>query len=104
MSEQPIKINHHKSNDYKTSYCTGAFGGISTNGIFEVNFFTDRLLLPDSEVNIGGENHAELPITTENYIVNREFQFGVFLDLKSAKTIAIWLSEQIEKYEKVKQA
>ncbi len=92
MEQKKIKLIYKKSDDYKSSLCTGVFGGINSNGILEINFFLDRIQTPESQEISSIDEVEQLP-TNE---VLREIQCGLFLDINATTIIRDWLTTQIE--------
>ncbi len=102
MANRNIKIRYLKSYDYKASLATGVYGGITANGMINANFFTDRTILPDSqliEVNDSGVQIG-LPKDQKDGDLLREVQTGILMDLNTAKVIVAWLDSKIEEFEK----
>lgn len=91
-----------KGSDFKTVQGSGVFGGLTSSGQINMNFFTDRAPIPtrivlDVDPNTGkvlGEKERE----TKNGIV-REVHFGVLMDINTAKSTVEWLSEKIKQFE-----
>jgi hypothetical protein len=102
MANRNIKIRYLKSYDYKASLATGVYGGITANGMINANFFTDRTVLPDSQIIEVDENGVQigLPKDQKDGDLLREVQFGALMDVNTAKVIVAWLDSKIEEYEK----
>ena len=97
MNKNSIRISYAKSTDYKSSLCNGAYGGISNKGIFEVNFYTDRINLPqDQEIEFEGNTAKQNPNDIVATGTLREIQFGLFMDLKTARIVADWLNKTLD--------
>lgn len=105
MLEDQSKIVFHylKNNDFRTVLSTGAIGGITSHGLINVNFFTDRPPIPQSvtyniEDNKLGEEQER---STKSGIV-REIHFGVNMDLNSARELKDYLEKLINQIELIK--
>jgi hypothetical protein len=98
-----LDIHFLKSNDFRTVFASGIYGGPTPNGLINVNFFTDRSPLP---------NRVTYEIDPTNPVLKqekekegrkgfvREVHFGVVLDINTAKATIEWLQTQIETIEK----
>lgn len=96
-----VKIKFIKAYDFKTSMSTGVYGGITGNGLININFVTDRAVIPDfQEVEIDeGGRPSGLPKDFRDSDVVREVQFGTIMDITTAKVVAGWLNRKIEEYD-----
>lgn len=102
MSNKRLKIKYHKAYDYKNSFATGVYGGITVNGMINANFFTDRGALPEYqqiEVNEQGQQIGPAMEQKDSDLV-REVQFGALMDVQTARVIVGWLQTKIEEYDK----
>lgn len=102
MSNRILKLKYLKSHDFKTSLATGVYGGVTTNGMINVNFFTDRTVIPDSqtiEVNEKGVSIGPPKDNRDSDLV-REVQFGAMMDVNTAKVVVAWLDSKIEEFER----
>ncbi len=103
-----MKLETHflKSSDFKTIYGSGVFGGITPQGLININFFTERVPLPtkivlevdESTGQVGGEIERE----GKEGIV-REVNCGILLDISAAKQLLTWLEDKIHQYEEINQ-
>lgn len=101
MATRKIKVRYLKSHDYKISFANGIFGGINSNGLINANFYIDRMVIPDSEtveIDETGKRLSPPEIVRDGDAV-REVQFGVIIDVKTAKRIAEWLTMKITEHE-----
>lgn len=98
-----IKIKYIKANDFKTSLATGVYGGVTGNGLINVNFFTDRAVIPDfQEVEIDDKGRTTgLPKDTRDSDAVREVQSGIMMDVNTAKVVVAWLDSKIEEHERL---
>lgn len=103
MSEQPAAtVDFHiiQSQDFKTFYANGVFSSIAPSGLVNLNFYIDRLPLPDLmtyaiENNMLGPEKAR---SIRNGIV-REVQQGALLDIQTVKNVISSLQALITAYE-----
>ncbi len=102
MANRNIKIRYLKAYDYKASLATGVYGGITANGMINANFFTDRTILPDSQLIEVDDKGVPigLPKDQKDGDLLREVQTGILMDVNTAKVIVAWLDSKIEEFEK----
>ena len=102
MKKKTVKIKYVKSNDFKTALATGVYGGLTSTGLINANFFTDRSIIPthqEIEVDEEGRIHGTPKDTKDGHMV-REVQFGTLLDMNTARIIIDWLNTKIDEFEK----
>ncbi len=109
QSKPEIKFKYIFNYGYNPVYVNGAHGGISPRGELIVNFYLERIALPESithEINpngtIGNEVSAE-PDDLKNSLV-RFIDTGVILNYQSAKDMLLWLGERVKEMEAFEQA
>ncbi len=102
MDKRDVKIRYLKSFDFKTTLATGVYGGLSPNGLINANFFTDRIVIPESETIKLDETGTQIGPSNEvkNGDIIREIHHGVLIDVNTAKVILNWLQNQIKEHEK----
>lgn len=102
MENKQIKIRYVKSYDYKSSLSTGVYGGITANGMINANFFTDRAVIPDSQLIEIDENGLQVgpPKDNKDGDLLREVQFGALMDVNTVKIVVAWLNAKVEEFEK----
>ncbi len=101
---QKIKFNYVFDKTYNPHFIIGVHGSINPNNLIVMNFFNERIPLPNSttyELSESGEIKKETavnsPVSEENTIdIIRFIETGITLDINSAKQIRDWLSDQIE--------
>ncbi len=101
MVNRKVKIRYIKAYDFKAALATGVFGGITSSGLINANFFSDRVVIPDSqtiELNEIGEPQGE-PIDQKDGDIVREMQSGVLMDVNTARVIAGWIQDKIKEHE-----
>ncbi len=93
------------SDDYNPKYVNGIYGGITTSGDIVANFYFERHALPKTQThkvaNDGsiGPLHSSEPKDLQKSMV-RLVEYGVVLNLNSAKVFHKWLGDQIQVLEK----
>jgi hypothetical protein len=108
--ERPeIKFKYIFNYNYNPIYINGAHGGISPRGELIMNFYLERLPLPDSithEINqngtMGGEVEME-PEDLKNSMV-RFVETGVVMNYQNARDLHAWIGERLKEMEAVEQA
>ncbi len=97
-----VETHYIKNHDFKTIEGSGIFGGLTNNGKINVNFFTDRAPIPKKiilEIDpLTGKIIQEIERDSKEGII-REVQFGVLLNIDTAKNIVEWLTQKIDEYE-----
>jgi len=88
MQQGKPRFKIEVSPQYRTIMVNGVLGGYRP-GFFEMLVFTDEI---DPE-----ELRAEL---SESLVVKRTFQCRLVLDPVQAKSLLVWLSQQVSEYEK----
>jgi hypothetical protein len=99
---QTIEVHNKISPLFQQISIDGAFGGITPQGKINLNFFSERLPIPKSSTFEISENKvikkiSDSPDSKKGII--REYSFGVYMNLETAKGIGLWLKEQVEKLE-----
>jgi hypothetical protein len=72
------------------TYATGVFGGLAPNDA-RMMFYADRIELEPGEV----------PGTQKVKKINQEIQVDIHLSPATFKSIVQWMTQQLERYEKV---
>jgi hypothetical protein len=85
----PPQFKISKSQDYKSIFATGVFGGLNPND-GQIIFFLDRLM-PQMIREQPGRQRLEY--------INRELQVEIHLSPSQFKNIARWMNQHIQIYE-----
>jgi hypothetical protein len=103
MANKSVKIRYIKAYDFKIALATGVFGGLTSNGLINVNFFHERTVIPDSQiVELDDDgNQVGRPIDEKDGDLTRELQSGILLDVKTAKIVLEWLQGKLEQHETI---
>ena len=104
-----LKFKYVFADNYNPVYVNGAHGGLTPRGELVVNFYLERLGLPEAiihEINpngsLGGEIGQE-PSDANNSLV-RFIDAGIVLNFENAKAIHNWLGERLKEMESMEQA
>ncbi|MBS1605308.1 MAG: hypothetical protein JST42_21770 [Bacteroidetes bacterium] len=101
---------HNKiSPNFREIHVDGAYGGITPKGFINLNFFAERFPIPkssDFKISIGEQGKREAHKLSDSDDsktgILREYEFGIYVDLNTAKQLAAFLNTKIEELEKVK--
>ena len=102
MSESKIPFHFEINDDFKTVLATGVFGGLTPNGLINMNFFLERANIPDTIIYQLSEDGrtAEKEVSVEGGEgIVREVFFGVVIDVNTANDLVNWLNERIKMVE-----
>lgn len=86
--------------NYNPVYCNGAYGGVSTQGEIVMNFYLERMPIPNSVTHQVGEDGALAGVIATdpedlNKKVIRYVSNGVVLSETGARAVYNWLGAQI---------
>lgn len=103
MANKKIKIRYLKAYDFKISLATGVYGGITHNGLININFFNERAVIPNSQIVEIDENGVPVgkAIDEKDGDVMRELQSGLLLDINAAKVVINWLQGKVREHEQI---
>ncbi len=109
QNKPEIKFKYIFNYGYNPVYVNGAHGGVSPRGELVVNFYLERMALPESITHginpngtIGTEVEAE-PDDLKNSLV-RFIDTGVVMNYQSARDFYLWLGERIKEMEALEAA
>lgn len=100
-----IKCKYIFDENYNPIYVNGAYGGVNSRGEIVINFFMERMPLPNAQTfqikdgNIHEEVHSDREPEDHRKSVVRFIQNGIILDYKNAREIHKWLGEHISNLE-----
>jgi hypothetical protein len=106
MDKPKVKFKYLFDENYNPAYANGVYGGVSTKGEINLNFFLERLALPNTqefELDTDTGQLINKPTNAPddfNYSVIRFIQSGVVLNLDDAMTIHKWLGDRIDELKK----
>ena len=101
-----IEFKYEHSDNYIPHYISGVYGGITPRRTIIANFFLERQLIPESEVNEITEdgkvgNLVEKKPQVEIPTVVRYIPTGIIMDYDTAIAIHDWLEKKIKSLEKI---
>jgi hypothetical protein len=100
--EEIITIHNIKGTNHRQIHVDGASAGITPSGYINVNFYSERGVIPKStsfkikeDGTLGSVvGHSE---ESKDGIV-REFDFGIFVDINTCKSLRQLLDQKIKEY------
>ena len=109
QNKPELKFKYIFDYGYNPVYVNGAHGGVSPRGELVMNFYLERMALPESithEINpngtIGKESAAEPDDLAHSMV--RFIESGVVMNYQNAKELHLWLGERIKELEALEQA
>jgi len=100
-----IIIHNIKNSLYRQVHIDGAHGGITPTGFINVNFFSQRGVIPkgtEFEINEDGQiTHPIKDIEDSKQGIVREFEFGTYMDINTCISIKEFLERKIEEYKSI---
>jgi hypothetical protein len=102
--EDKIEFHYIKSPHFKTFLTSGAYGGVSPNGLISMAFYVERSPIPrKTAFNIEngklGNEISELKEGKEGVI--REVDCNILMDVDTAKNVRNWLDNHIKSLEEL---
>lgn len=101
-----VKCKYIFDDNYNPKYVNGAYGGINSRGEIIVNFFLERMPLPNiqtfslKEGNIDSEISGEREPEDHATSLVRMVENGIILNYTNAREIHRWLGDHIDALEK----
>jgi len=109
QNKPELKFKYIFDYGYNPVYVNGAHGGVSPRGELVMNFYLERMALPESishEINpngtIGKETAAEPDDLAQSMV--RFIESGVVMNYQNARELHLWLGERIKEMEALEQA
>lgn len=102
-----VVIHNKISPIYRELHIDGAHGGLTPKGMLNLSFYAERHAIPKSTEYALNDN-----FTLGEVIANsddskkgivREYEFGVYMDIKSAEELRNFLDLQIQQFRKAQQ-
>ena len=104
QNKPELKFKYIFDYGYNPVYVNGAHGGVSPRGELVMNFYLERMALPESithEINpngtIGKETAAEPDDLAQSMV--RFIESGVVMNYQNARELHLWLGERIKEME-----
>lgn len=104
IDQNKVTFHYIKDPSFRTSVTTGAIGGLTIHRLININFYIDRTPIPQSitnSVNQDGTLGNEVNRDSKQGVV-REVQFGLEMDVRTAKDIIDFLQQMIIQVESIK--
>jgi hypothetical protein len=109
QNKPELKFKYIFDYGYNPVYVNGAHGGVSPRGELVMNFYLERMALPESithEINpngtIGKETAAEPEDLAQSMV--RFIESGVVMNYQNARELHLWLGERIKEMDALEQA
>ncbi len=105
--EAEIEIHNKIAHNFRSVHVDGAYGGVTTRGFINLNFFSERGAIPKSSTfKVNLKNHTiektkDSEDSKEGII--REYDFGIYLSLDTSKKLLKLLEEAISELENQKE-
>jgi len=104
-----LKFKYIFDYGYNPVYVNGAHGGVSPRGELVMNFYLERMALPESithEINPNGTIGREVAAEPEDLgqSLVRVIKSGVVMNYQNARELHLWLGERIKEMEALEQA
>lgn len=103
----PKKIEFHNilNENFREVHVDGAHGGVTPRGFINANFYSERFPIPKSNILEFDEKtnkfiNSSLGKGSKEGII-RHFEFGIYMDLKTAKEFHKFLGDKINELEKL---
>lgn len=96
-----VTIHNKMSNSFRALHVDGAYGGVTPKGLFNINFYAERLAIPKAtDYKVEDTNLIKIADSGDSKKgVIREFETGVYMTIETAKEIHKWLGNQISDFE-----
>ena len=100
-----IVINNIKNSGFRQIHVDGAHGGITPSGFINLNFYSQRTVIPKgTEFAVADNgNIGDIIKNTEGSKKGlvREFEFGIYMDINTCVNLREFLTLKIDEYEKL---
>lgn len=99
MKQDKIEFKYKFPDDYTPTYVNGCYGGKSPKGEVIINFFLERIPIPNSEtfkLSEEGSLDSRIGVKPEAMPMIRTVPCGVIMSKESAKEIYDWLGHILE--------
>ena len=104
-NNKSVDFHYIKTNNYRTYYANGVFGGITPRGELQIDFFVERQVIPQIATYKATDdgNLGEISKIEGKSGFVREIDCGVLLNMDVAISFHQWLGQKIDEYIKIKQ-
>jgi hypothetical protein len=109
QNKPELKFKYIFDYGYNPVYVNGAHGGVSPRGELVMNFYLERMALPESithEINPNGTIGKEVAAEPEDLgqSMVRVIKSGVVMNYQNARELHLWLGERIKEMEALEKA
>lgn len=103
IEKNEVLIHYLKTNNYKTVFVDGAYGGITPKGLLHMDLYLERHPIPKtSKIKIDDSgNLLDEEVQEKKQGIVREVQCGLAMDINTAISIRDWINTKLEQYEKL---
>ncbi len=105
MAKGKITVHNKISACYRELHVDGAFGGVTPRGFINLSFYAERQPIPKStDIEITDEGllgEAVVNSKDSKQGILREFEFGIYMDVHTAKSVLEFLKTKIEDLEQI---
>jgi hypothetical protein len=100
---EKISFDYLKSQFFRVVHADGAIGGITPSGCIHFSFYSERQAIPQSQAfALNKDGSLGQPITEETIVraaIVRELDVDVVMNVDVARSLAVWLGQQVKLYE-----
>ncbi len=103
-NEESIVIHNVKNSGFRLVHVDGAHGGITPSGYINLNFYSQRGVIPlGTEFAIMDGQIAEpiKDIEGSKTGIIREFEFGIYMDINACENLKVFLERKIEEFRQI---
>jgi hypothetical protein len=109
QNKPELKFKYIFDYGYNPVYANGAHGGVSPRGELVMNFYLERMALPESithEINPNGTIGKEVAAEPDDlaHSMVRFVEAGVVMNYLNARELHLWLGERIKEMEALERA
>lgn len=101
--KKELIFHYIKTNNYKTFYSDGFFGGITPKGKIYMEPFIERGATPQQVKHIiseDGDIDGGTILEAKKDVI-REIECGIVMDVETAKALQNWLTTKIEEFQEI---
>lgn len=101
--ETEVTIHNKISNNFRELHVDGAYGGLTPQGLINMNFYAERLAIPKAtDYKVEETQLIKIKDSEDSKKgIIREFETGVYMTIQTAIALNKWLTEQIAKHEQL---
>lgn len=107
MSKKDSIIIHNLKNaNFRQVHVDGAHGGITPSGYINLNFYSQRGVIPkgtEFAIEKGQISEPIKDIDGSKTGIIREFEFGVYMDINACENLKVFLERKIEEFGQIKE-